>query len=609
MLQKVLLRDATAGEWLVFAGPEEMCVARKHADVPDVFARACRRVEEEQLYAAGFVCYEASAAFDPALITHGQGPLPLVCLGLFRKPERVAHLPESGTPGPGYVWTFAGRREDYLETIAGIKLEIEAGNTYQVNYTVRQHAQDVQNDWDLFLATAKDAPYAAYIDCVDHAIVSASPELFFELNGEQLLCKPMKGTAARGMTSAEDREKRRRLYESVKDRAENVMIADMVRNDMGRIAIPGTVTAAALYDIEKYRTVWQMTSTVTALTRSSVVDIFRALFPSASVTGAPKVASMKLIAALEGSPRQVYTGAIGYIAPQRRARFSVAIRTALIDRKTRTGVYGVGGGIVWDSNAEDEYQECLNKARVLGTPIPDSGFSLLETMLWSSSGGFGLLEAHLERLQASAEYFDFAFDRAAVEGRLEALGNSLSPLGKHRVRLLLRRNGLVEIAAEPAPRDGENRRFRLALAMSPVNTRDPFLYHKTTRRQVYERALAAAGDCDDVLMWNAEGNLTECSIGNIVLRLDGKLCTPPVSCGLLAGTFRRKLLRENVIQERVIGFAELADAEAIYVINSVRGWVSCELVGSNSDLRRATRGDQQEGEALTGGKTTARRLR
>jgi para-aminobenzoate synthetase/4-amino-4-deoxychorismate lyase len=589
MLQKVVLRDATAGEWLVFAGPEQVCVARNHADVLDVLANACRRVEEEQLYAAGFVCYEAAAAFDPALITRNYGPLPLVCLGLFRNPERIDHLPAARMPGSAHVWTFAGRREDYLETIAGIKLEIAAGNTYQVNYTVRQHAEDIEDAWNLFLATATDAPYAAYIECADYAIVSASPELFFDLDGDRLLCKPMKGTAARGMTCAEDREKRQNLYESAKDRAENVMIADMVRNDIGRIAMPGTVTAETLYDIEKYRTVWQMTSTVTASTRSSVVDIFRALFPSASVTGAPKVASMKLIAALESSPRQIYTGAIGYMGPHRRARFSVAIRTALIDRKTRTGVYGVGGGIVWDSDAADEYQECLNKARVLATPVPARDFSLLETMLWTFEEGFVLLEAHLERLQASAEYFDFAFDRAAVEERFAALGNTLSPPGKHRVRLLLRRNGAVEIEAEPVPRDGESRPFRLALAKSPVNTRDPFLYHKTTRREVYEQALAAAGDCDDVLLWNVEGNLTECSIGNIVLRLQGELCTPPVSCGLLAGTFRRKLLSENVIQERVIGVAQLADAEAIYLINSVRGWVSCELVGSKPDLRRAMR--------------------
>lgn len=589
LLQKLILREPSSGEWLVFGSPEEVCLARDRADVAGALSRACRLVEDEQLYAAGFVSYEASAAFDPALVTHPGGPLPLVCLGLFRAPERLDRLPDAGRAGPRHDWAFVGTRQEYLAAIAAIKVEIAAGNTYQVNYTVRQRADGIQDAFGLFLTMASDAPYAAYMECGDHAIVSASPELFFELHGDKLLCRPMKGTAARGMTTAEDREKRRALYESAKDRAENVMIADMVRNDLGRIAVPGTVAAEALYAIEKYRTVWQMTSTVSASTRASVADIFRALFPSASVTGAPKVASMKLIAALEDSPRQVYTGAIGYIAPHRRAGFSVAIRTAVVDRKTRTGVYGVGGGIVWDSDAADEYQECLNKARVLGTSVPGQEFSLLETMLWSSDDGFALLPEHLERLEGSAEYFDFPFDRVAIETRLAALCDTLSPAAKHRVRLLLHGNGSVEIEARVIPPDVENRPFRLALAMSPVSKRDPFLYHKTTRREVYERALAAAGNCDDVLLWNEERNLTECSIGNVVLRFQGLLWTPPVSSGLLAGTFRGKLLREAVVRERVIGVPELAEAEAIYLVNSVRGWVPCELVGSETGSRRAIR--------------------
>jgi para-aminobenzoate synthetase/4-amino-4-deoxychorismate lyase len=340
------------------------------------------------------------------------------------------------------------------------------------------------------------------------------------------------------------------------------------------------VQVPALYDIEKYRTVWQMTSTVTASTGSSIVDIFRALFPSASVTGAPKVASMKLIAALEDSPRQVYTGAIGYIAPERRARFSVAIRTALIDTRTGAGIYGVGGGIVWDSDAEDEYQECLNKARVMATPVAESGFSLLETMLWTADEGFVLLDAHLERMQASAGYFDFAFARAAVEAQLAQLGGTLPSTCNQRVRLLLGRDGAITTEVQPVLQDRDSRPTRLAVAVSPVDPRDPFLYHKTTRREVYERALAAAGDCDDVLLWNTDGNITESSIGNAVLRLDGRLWTPPVSCGLLAGTLRGKLLQENVIQERTIGLAELDHAEAVYLINSVRGWISCLLAGS-----------------------------
>jgi para-aminobenzoate synthetase/4-amino-4-deoxychorismate lyase len=588
-IQKVVLRDATSSEWLVFGTPEEVCSARDRADVAGALSRACRLVEDEQLYAAGFVCYEASAGLDPALVTHPGGPLPLVCLGLFRAPERLDRLPDAGRPGPRHDWAFVGTRQEYLAAIAAIKVEIAAGNTYQVNYTVRQRAEGIQDAWGLFLTMARDAPYAAYIECGSHAIVSASPELFFELDGDKLLCRPMKGTAARGMTTAEDRERRRALNESVKDRAENVMIADMVRNDLGRIAVPGTVVAEALYAIEKYRTVWQMTSTVSASTRAPVADIFRAVFPSASVTGAPKVASMKLIAALEDSPRQVYTGAIGYIAPHRRARFSVAIRTAVVDRKSGTGVYGVGGGIVWDSDAADEYQECLNKARVLGTSVPEKDFSLLETMLWTCGDGFALLGEHLERLEASAEYFDFSLDQMVLEKRLTALGATLSPAVKHRVRLLLHRNGSAEIEARAIPPDIENRPFRLALAMSPVNTRDPFLYHKTTEREVYEQALTAAGSCDDVLLWNEERNLTECSIGNVVLRFQGLLWTPPVSSGLLAGTFRGKLLREGVIRERVIGVAELANAEAIYLVNSVRGWVPCELLGSKTDSRRAIR--------------------
>jgi para-aminobenzoate synthetase/4-amino-4-deoxychorismate lyase len=587
VLQRLVLRDAAADEWLIFGAPEEVCVARSHADVLSVLEKACRRVDDEELYAAGYISYEASAAFDPALVSRGQGVVPLVCLGIFPAPERVGHLPRAETCSAQSEWTFTRSRQDYLAAIAAIKLEIAAGNTYQVNYTVRQHAVDVQDPWNLFLLTASDAPYAAYMEWDQYAIVSASPELFFELHGDRLLCRPMKGTAARGMTQAEDREQRRRLQASAKDRAENVMIADMVRNDLGRIAAPGTVTAEALYDIEKYRTVWQMTSTVAAATHASVVDVFRALFPSASVTGAPKVASMKLIADLEDSPRQVYTGAIGYIAPRRRARFSVAIRTALIDRKSGAGVYGVGGGIVWDSDAQDEYQECRNKARVLGSAIPQGEFSLLETMLRTADGDVTLLAEHLERLQSSAEYFDFPFDRAAIESKLAALSGTLAIATSHRVRLLLHRNGEISIGAEPADRQAASRTFRLAVAMSPVNTQDPFLYHKTTRREVYDRALAAAGDCDDVLLWNEERNITECSIGNVVVRFGGALWTPPVSCGLLAGTFRGNLLKEKVIQERIIGVSDLADAEEIYLINSVRGWIACELVGSA--LRRVTR--------------------
>ena len=578
MLQKVVLRDAGAGGWLIFTNPEEVLVA---SDIPDVLIRldeAERRVQEGRAFAAGFLSYEAAPAFDPALSTQGRGVLPLLCLGLFREPERLPDLPGTdAAPRTLPEWAISGTREHYLASIARIKDQIQAGNTYQVNYTVRQCAAGVTDPWALFLAIATDAPYAAYIECADHAIVSASPELFFELRHEDLRCKPMKGTAARGMTTADDEEQRRMLEASVKDRAENVMIADMVRNDLGRIAVPGSVSVPRIYEIEKYRTVWQMTSTVTASTKASMRDIFRALFPSASVTGAPKVASMRLIAALEDSPRQVYTGAIGYIAPERHSRFSVAIRTAVIDRKTGSGVYGIGGGIVWDSIPTDELQECLSKGRVLAVPVSRSDFRLVETMLWTAEDGFTLLHEHLDRVQESADYFDFAFDRAAVEAHLATLSAALPAGERHRVRLLLGQDGGVRTEENVLPAEDRSRRFRIALGAFPVDMRDPFLYHKTTRREAYEQALAAVDDCDDVLLWNADGNITETTIGNVVVRLAGKLWTPPVSCGLLAGTYRRKLLRDGEIEERPVSLAELPAAEEIFAINSVRGWIPCDL--------------------------------
>ena len=576
MLRQAVLRDDAAGHWLLFDRPEEVLVAHDVSDVVRVLTEAEERVAKEGLHAAGFLGYEAAAAFDEAFSARTGGALPLVVLGLFREPERRHRLPGTGAGGrPLPEWAFTGSREGYLASLGRIRDEIRRGNTYQVNFTVRQRAAGVDYPWELFLATASDAPFAAFIDLGEFSILSASPELFFDLEGERLACRPMKGTAARGMTTAEDREQKRRLQASLKDRAENVMIADMVRNDMGRVAAAGSVEAVALYDIEKYRTVWQMTSTITASTRASVCDIFRALFPSASVTGAPKVASMQLIAELEDSPREVYTGAIGYLSPGRRARFSVAIRTAVIDRKTGTGRYGVGGGIVWDSVPEDEYEECLDKAKVLASPVPDRQFKLLETLRWDE--GYALLEEHMERLEESAEYFDFALDRAEVTRQLEELAAGFAVGRAFRVRLLAARNGDVQLETRLLPAQPGAPLWRLVLAAFPVDPRDPFLYHKTTRRDVYDRALEGIGDCDDVVLWNEQGDVTETSVGNLVVRAAGRLWTPPVRCGLLAGTFRRKLLHENVIAERPISVEEFAGAAEIFVINSVRGWVPCSL--------------------------------
>ena len=358
MLERFVARNTVNSGWLIFTNPKEVLLARTPAEVLDVLIEVERRVNQESLFAAGFLSYEAASGFDPAYVTSRNHCLPLVCFGLFSEAEECDTLPRlDRTCNSSSPWQMTTSRAQYVDRLSDIKHQIELGNTYQINYTVRQRATNIINPWELFLTTASDAPYAAYIECQDHAIVSGSPELFFQLRNEQLICKPMKGTAPRGLTSAEDLALHKELHESSKNHAENVMITDMVRNDLGRIAKPGTVSASKLFEIEKYPTVWQMTSTVSARTDASVSDIFTALFPSASVTGAPKVSSMEIIGELEDTPREIYTGAIGFIGPNRQARFSVAIRTALVDKKTNEAVYGVGGGSGWDSDADDEYRE------------------------------------------------------------------------------------------------------------------------------------------------------------------------------------------------------------------------------------------------------------
>jgi len=571
VLRRVVLRDDAASLWLTFSDPVDVLLANRPNEILSVLSEIERRVNEEELYAAGFVCYEAASGFDAALVTHANCQLPLLCFGLFQNPERTNAPPAiTGVPDSPLTWTMTESRNAYRQKISAIKQQIELGNTYQINYTVRQKASGISDPWGLFVAMAINAPFAAYLECEDHVIVSASPELFFHLNGEHLLSKPMKGTACRGLTSAQDNALRDGLHQSAKNRAENVMITDMLRSDIGRVAIAGSVNVPRLLDVEKYHTVWQMTSTVSASTDAPVSEIFRALFPCASVTGAPKVSSMKIIAGLETSTRDIYTGAIGFLQPGRRAQFSVAIRTALIDKRTGVGIYGVGGGIVWDSDHDDEYQECLTKARVLhGDSFGDS-FELLETMLWTPTGGYFLLQQHLRRIRASAGYFDFKFDPNLIE---DALLNWVDGLASepHRIRLLLQQNGQFLISGAIVTTDRVTPDLRVTLSTEPVDRNNPFLYHKTTRRDVYEKAVAASPNSDDVLLWNAERFITETSIANVVVQFDGQWYTPPIECGALPGIYREWLLQKGEIKERKIHIDELSSQQELILINSVRG--------------------------------------
>jgi para-aminobenzoate synthetase/4-amino-4-deoxychorismate lyase len=397
----------------------------------------------------------------------------------------------------------------------------------------------------------------------------------------------MKGTMPRALTAEADRAAAEALKNSAKDRAENIMIVDMIRNDIGRIAEAGSVETISRFDVEKYPTVWQLTSTVQGKVGTSLRDVrgrlgqpslpnlFKALFPCASITGAPKAKTMEIIRSLEKSPRGVYTGAIGFIAPDGRAQFNVAIRTAVIQNGKVE--YGIGGGIVWDSNPEDEYREALSKAAILTRKMPK--FQLLETMLWED-GEIFLLERHLKRLAGSAEYFDFSASGGSAEGGkwLNDIRDGLCGLKfdePMRVRLLLNKDGTFEVGRDvlSAPRTaGDSRPYLLALAKEPVDSGDVFLYHKTTNRSVYGEAKATFPDADDVLLFNERGEVTESCIANIVVELDGRKVTPPVSCGLLSGTFRDELLAKGEIEEGLILLDDLPRADAIWLVNSVRKW-------------------------------------
>ena len=577
MINNIVIRDAGRSQWLIFDAPIAVLSAYNVADVISVLTEVEGRAQRDQLYAAGYVSYEAASGFDSALTTRVPGDLPLLCFGLFSEPQRLSDLPQAEIPHKR-PWNMAAPEAEYREKFEAIKRQIELGNTYQINFTLRQHTEQLKDAWQFFLSIANVAPYSAFIEMDDHAIVSTSPELFFQLDDDDLTCKPMKGTAARGMTTQDDREIKRALFRSVKNRAENVMVTDMLRNDMGRVAKPGSVAVQSLYDIVKYPTLWQMTSTVTAKTSASIVELFSALFPCASITGAPKASSMAIIAELEDSPREIYTGAIGYFGPNRFAQFSVAIRTALVDKRDSTAVYGVGGGIVWDSDADDEYRECLTKAKVLATSAADTNFELLETLSWNRGDSYFLLDLHLQRLRDSAEYFDFAFDAQVIDRGLDELQSGFTD-SRYRVRLLLDCDGNVSLASTTLPDAVHTESRVVRLAAKPVDAANPFLYHKTTQRSAYDDALRSVGECDDVLLWNSDGFVTESCSANVVVMIDGELVTPPVSSGLLNGTYRQHLLQQGEIKEREIRVDELSSAANITLINSVRGRMRVQLLG------------------------------
>ncbi|MGG3477070.1 aminodeoxychorismate synthase component I [Peribacillus frigoritolerans] len=558
---------------LYFANPKKVITAHSIEDVLPQFQKVQEAIEQGN-YAAGYVSYEAAPAFEQSFKVKDGAKMPLLWFGIFDKPE--AEIPEKMT-GAFHLaeWQSETDSNAYRSGFQRIKSEIKKGNTYQVNYTMRLQSQFEGDDFAFFerLKRAQRSNYSAYLNVGSHRILSASPELFFRWEDGQLITRPMKGTVKRGTTLKGDQLNAEWLSASEKNQAENYMIVDLLRNDLGMIAEPGSVEVPQLKAIEKYPTVWQMTSTITADTNpgTTIIDIFKALFPCGSITGAPKIKTMEIIADIENSPREVYCGAIGFITPESEAVFNVPIRTVVIDKETGKAEYGVGGGITWDSELSEEYDEAFLKAKLLTVERPV--YKLLESIKLSD-GEYYLLNDHIDRMKQSAEYFDYRFSELYLRDRLQKYAeiNHGTP---QKVRVLLHENGEIEVFGQAIkPFDPE---FKAILAEAPISRANPFLFHKTTNRDVYEGFQMNNPDFQDVLLWNEEGYITEFTNGNVVVKINGDLYTPPVESGLLAGTFRQELIRKKEIKVKNISKADLNNAEEIWFINSVRGKLKVNL--------------------------------
>ena len=611
----------------LFTAPLRVCAAYSAAEIPVLFGEVESAVAAGQC-AAGFFSYECGSCFEPKAGARAGGegqpiPHPLAWFGIYDRsyvfdhkagtfagdepPKLVRFLhgePRAATdaaaraPGakPKISAEFALTEAEYAQRIAAIHEWIRAGDVYQLNFTAPLRIEVPGSAAKLYarLRARQPVDYGAFLHWQPgRRVLSFSPELFFRIEhvdarrgGRRIVTRPMKGTARRGRTTREDRAIAEWLRNDAKNRSENLMIVDLVRNDLGRVARTGSVRVENLFAVERYATLWQMTSTISAELRPEVGfrDIFRALFPCGSVTGAPKVRAMQLIAELEGSPRGVYTGAIGFFSP-RQTVFNVAIRTLELDGER--GRMGAGSGIVIDSDPAEEYRECLLKAEFLtrsSTELPEE-FSLIETMLWDGGyplGNYPFLGLHLDRLEDSAEYFGFACERAEVKSALEQYARQFPDRALRKVRLLFDSGGAFEISNEVLPpRAAEQRIGRVRIAAERTDPADPMLYHKTTHRPLYAQAFerAARAGFDDTLFLNQRGEVTEGAISNVFVEKDNRWFTPPVECGLLAGVYRRHLLETRPeIEERVLFEEDLRTADAIYLGNAVRGLRRVSLV-------------------------------
>ena len=570
MHRKTVIDFRALGERYTFTQPIRELKTRDLSEVANLLAQV-ESYQVQGYYVVGYVSYEAAPAFEEKLAVH-KAPLLAEYLLYFTVHDRVETSPipltyeDVALPSK---WQELTSAENYEKAIAQIHHHLRQGDTYQVNYTVQLKQDLSANPFAIYnrMVVEQEAGYNAYVEHDEMAVISMSPELFFEQNDRELTTRPMKGTTQRGMTDQEDLEQASWLEQDPKNRSENMMIVDLLRNDMNRISEVGSEHVERLCQVEQYSTVWQMTSTIKSQLRPDVdlVAIFRSLFPCGSITGAPKIATMEIIKDLELQPRGVYCGTIGLLLPNGRRIFNVAIRTIQLHKGQ--AIYGVGGGITWDSTWESEYREVHQKAAVLYRK--QARFKLISTGRVSQKS---LLfeDQHLERLTKASRYFAYPLDPKKLRQKIEEECQVCDVNQDYRLRIGLSKSGEIELSRQIlAPLSPSFCKAKLCLQEADLN--QSFTYFKTTHRPHL-----SLGE-QEIIYHNVVGELLETSIGNLVLKINGKLYTPPISLGILPGIYRQHLLERGQVEEKVLTLADLNQAEAIYGCNAVRGLYELEV--------------------------------
>ncbi len=592
----VLLDDTLSGKGsILFINPGKIISCTTPEELDAAFSLMDRERQAGR-HLAGFLSYELGYLLEDKLANllpcDTNSNVPLLWFGSFEKAITLspaeAHKFLAKQRSGDYSLTNLKPSMDeqsYCTAIHKVQDYIAAGDTYQVNYTFKHHFDISGDSIALFqeLRQRQNVSNGAYIETGHHTILSLSPEIFLSTQGPKARTRPMKGTVQRGKTPKEDTDNKVWLTKDEKSRAENLMIVDLLRNDMGRVCEVGSIEVTELFTVETYRSLHQMTSNIIGKLRPEIspADLIRQLFPCGSITGAPKVRTMEIISELEEQPRGVYTGSIGHIAPNGDTRFNVAIRTLMMDKMGK-GEMGIGSGIVYDSSPEAEYQECLLKGQFLSGNLAGYAkplFDLIETLRWEEETGYFLLEEHLERLENSAGFFAYPFQKENVCLALK----SLELKGTQRVRLLLHKDGSTTVTATPMEQPDPQKPIGYVVSKKTVDSSDIFFYHKTTRREFYEDELVRQNQltgCTEVLFTNEHGEITEGARTNVFIEIDGKLFTPPISSGVLNGTFRTHLLKTGYkdIAEKVLTLDDLEAADTVFFGNSVRNLMPAQRI-------------------------------